>query len=168
MDAHKYVKSLIPYHLAIEDFKYDAVVDWATDMVGQGNESESVLMLATFSKPVSTYEIRPYIRAYLQEQGLQEGEGEAAFWALIRYYVEEILAGREIRKVINSLYELYFHQNRFGPKKEFGLMEFYLLQYAWDDLQFQPTTEYYEHATLGNIKSICKEKAQEWLEKYGE
>lgn len=168
MDKHSYVTKLIPFHLAIEKFNYDAVVDWATDMVGQGKDSESVLMLATFSKPVAAYEIKPYIRAYLQEQGLKEEEGEAAVWALIRYYAQEILAGREIRKVIKGLYDLYFDQERFGQGKDFGLADFYLLQHAWDELRFNAVTYYYHTATLENIADICKEKAKEWLEKYGE
>ena len=168
MDAHKYVRRLIPYHLAIKDFDYNAVVDWATQMVEEENDSEAVLMLATFSKPVSAYEIKPYIRAYLQEQGLKEENGEAAVWALIRYYMEEIRAGKEIRKLVHALFDLYFEHERFGQKQDFGLADFYFLHYAWVELQFEPVSNYYEHATLGNIKSICKDKAQEWLEKYGE
>lgn len=168
MDEHKYVINLLPYHLAIKDFDYNAVVDWATDRVSKGHETEGILMLATFSKPVSTYEIKPYIRAYLREQKLEEVEGELAFFALIRYYMYEILDGREIRKVIKGLYDLYFHEEQFGQGKDLGLVEFYLLQHAWDDLQFAQLTYYYENATLENISSICKEKAQEWLEKYGE
>ncbi|MDW3646071.1 MAG: hypothetical protein R8P61_03335 [Bacteroidia bacterium] len=168
MNEHRYVMSLLPYHLALKDFDYDAVVDWATDVVGQGKESESILILATFSKPVSSYDIKPYIRTYLQEQGLEEAEGEPVYWAVIRYYMQEIIDGREVRKVIKGLYNLYFEQERFGQGKDFGLSDFYLLQHAWDDLKYNNVTYYYENATLGNIKDLCKVKAQEWLGKYGE
>lgn len=54
---------LMQCHLETVDFNYDVAVDWAIDLMMQGIETENVLILSSFSKPVNAFEIRSYVRA---------------------------------------------------------------------------------------------------------
>ena len=61
------ISSLIRFHNGIEQFNYDLTVDWAIDLLKSGIETDNIFMLASFSKPVNSDEVKPYLSAVLND-----------------------------------------------------------------------------------------------------
>jgi hypothetical protein len=157
-----HLTALIQAHKSINLFNYSLAVNWAIEQLQVGNETPNILMLASFGPPIDRFEIKPYIAAALGDLGLQEVEGEKAVKAVIRYYATEILLNHAVRTNLRALFELALQYNEgFG----FNLLPFYLLYYAWEDLDHMGYNYYYDGTTLENIESILKEEAYNWLEK---
>ena len=82
---------LVQSHKGFEPFNYDICIDWAIYLLESGIESNNIEMLASFSKPANTWEVKPYVQLVLQEFNLEEFEGEKAPKAKAYYYVWSIL-----------------------------------------------------------------------------
>ncbi|MCF8298412.1 MAG: hypothetical protein K9J13_12770 [Saprospiraceae bacterium] len=161
MTRRQDISKLIQSHKAIENFDYDLAVDWAINLIEQGKETENILMLASFSKPIDRFEIKPYVSAVLNDFKLEELEGNEAIIAITHYHLTEILSNNSIRKNLQSLFQLYI-DNDHKPE----LMNFYLLYYAWNELEEYGVNYYYEGANLDNIEEVLKNEAKNWMEKY--
>lgn len=157
---------LVPYHKGIEHFNYDLTVDWAIDLIERGIETDNVLMLASFSKPVDSVEIRPYVSAVLADLDMGEREGDEAFLELIHYYLKHILNDNSIRGYLTKLDDLYFEKDCFNNDDKYGLASFYLLYHGWEELEDVGTNYYFEGADLNNIEDIIKEQARIWIDKF--
>ena len=92
-------------------------------------------MLASFSKPVIAYEIRPYLSLVLKDFGVDEKTGNDAVHALINYYMEQVIQGVSIRHYLGLLYKLYVEKEFRDNESTFDLSAFYLLYHAWDQLE---------------------------------
>lgn len=160
------ISKLVPYHQGIEHFNYDLTVDWAIDLIENGKETDNILMLASFSKPVDSVEIRPYVSAVLADLGLEEKEGDEAIFALIQYYLSRIINGDSIRGNLTLLYNLFLEKDGFNKDDNFGLMPFYLLYHGWSELEDIGANYYFEGADLDNIEDVTKEQAQIWIDKF--
>ncbi|MFP9112733.1 hypothetical protein ACLI1A_02250 [Flavobacterium sp. RHBU_3] len=156
-----YLTNLIQAHNSIDTLNYNLAVVWALSLMKKGNEMPSVFMLASFAEPIDALEIRPYINVALNDLSLKEIDGEDAILAVIRYYVMEIVIDNSLRKSLTELNDLC-NQYDHG----YGLNPFYLLYYAWYDLDYGDDNYYYDGATLDNIESLVKKEAKEWLEKH--
>lgn len=154
-------EKLIQCHLSIDYFDYDFAVDWAIDLIRQGKETENILMLASFSKPVDSNEIRSYVSAVLDDLKLEEKHGEAAITSKIYFELAEILNGISIRKNLESLYKLCLAYDH-----NYGLSPFYFLYYAWLELVEIRVNFYYEGANLENIEALLKKEASDWIDKF--
>ncbi len=97
---------LIQSHKGKEHFNYDLVVDWALDLIAEGVETENILILASFSKPVDAYEIKPYLTAALSDLDLEEKEEKIAALAIIYFYLNEMINGKRIRDNLSQVYNL--------------------------------------------------------------
>lgn len=149
----------LQWHRAIPAFDYDDVIDWAMGQMEKGVESENIMILASFSKPVSSYDIQPYVYEALQELGLEEKYADYSVKANVQYHLEQILHDYNIRKNLSAVYNLFsFDQD------EYNLYPFYLLYHAWNQLDEIHENYYVEHATLDNIESILKYESQIWLD----
>lgn len=156
-----YLTNLIQAHNSINPFNHNLAVVWALSLMREGNEMPSIFMLASFAEPIDALEIRPYINVALNDLNLKEIEGEEAIFIVIRYYISEILLDNNLRKNLNELYNLCNQYNH-----DYGLTPFYLLYYAWYDLEYGYDNHYYDGATLDNIESIVKKEAEQWLKNH--
>ncbi|TRZ43140.1 hypothetical protein [Robertkochia solimangrovi] len=159
-DEH-HILRLIQSHKEFDHFDYSKAVDWAIDLIRQGNETDNVLMLASFSKPIDRFEISPYVTNVLNDLGLEELDYKSAVIAQTHYHLNEILNEREIRKNLKSLYQLC-EENDF----ESGLMTFYMIYHGWDELEELGVNYYFEGADLNNIEEELKKEARKWIDKY--
>jgi hypothetical protein len=162
----KDISKLVPYHHGIEHFNSDLTVDWAIDLIESGIETDNVLMLASFSKPVDSVEIRPYVSAVLADLDLEEKEGGEAIFALIEHYLSRIIIGDSIRGYLTLLYDLFLEKDGFNNNDNFGLMPFYLLYHGWSELEDVGVNYYFEGANLDNIEDVTKGQAQIWIDKF--
>ena len=156
----KYTELLL-WHKGVDHFDYGPVIDWAIELIRNGQETENVLILASFSKPIDSDEIRPYVTGALKELGLKEKYEAYSSVAQVHYALEQILADVNVRKHLTDLYQLSLESN-FEP----GLNPFYLLYHAWSSLELDGINYYYEDVTLENIKEALNQEAEWWVDKY--
>lgn len=161
MTYEPHILRLIQSHKALEDFDYSKAVDWAIDLIRQGIETDNVLMLASFSKPINRFEISPYVTSVLNDFRLEELDSKNAEIAKTHFHVTEILNDRGIRKNLQSLYQLCWDNDY-----ESGLMNFYLLHEAWCELEEIGVNLYFEGADLNNIEEVLKNEARKWIDNY--
>ena len=161
MKDEQHILRLIQSHKELEHFDYSKAIDWAIDLIRQGKETDNVLMLASFSKPIDRFEISPYVTNVLNDLGLEELDYKSAVIAEMHYHLNEILNDREIRKNLQSLYQLCVDNDY-----ESGLMNFYLIYHGWDELEEIGVNYYFEGADLDNIEEVLKKEARKWIDKY--
>ena len=161
MKDEKHILRLIQSHKELEHFDYSKAVDWAIDLIRQGKETDNVLMLASFSEPIDRFEISPYVSNVLNDFGLEELDHKSAVIAKTHYHLNEILNDREIRKNLQSLYQLCVDNDY-----ESGLLNFYLIYHGWDELEEIGANYYFEGADLDNIEEVLKNEARKWIDKY--
>lgn len=159
MNKQQQILKLIQSHKALEHFDYSYAVDWAIDLIRAGKDNDNVLMLASFSKPYDRFEISPYVTAVLNDLGLEELDYKNAVIAEAHFYLTEILNNNSIRKNLKYLYQLCIDNDY-----ESGLMNFYLLYYAWDELEEIGVNYYFEGADLDNIEDVLKSEARKWIQ----
>ena len=151
----------IKLHRTITPFNYDMTVDWALELLNEEVETENILILASFSKPVDSEEIQPYVSAVLNDLGIDEKAAIENPLAYINFYIDQIRKKQNIRINLKEMNDLCVHYDY-----KFGLSPFYLLHYAWQDLETEGFNFYYEKATLDNIEEIACIEAREWSNKY--
>ena len=142
-------------------FDYNLAVNWAYQLMESGIESETIYMLASFTKPVNSNEVIPYISAVLKELNITEKVGDDATLSEISYYLSEIVCDRKVRINLGHVYRIALDTNC-----AFGLEPFYMLYYAWDELEELGVNYYYGGANKANIESLLKEEAQKWLNEH--
>jgi len=152
---------LIQGHKALESFDYAIAVNWAVEMVEQGNESENILMLATFTQPFHRWETGAYVTAVLKELGLEELDYDEALIATTHFHLSEIVQSRSTRKHLSSLYQLCINNDYKSD-----LMAFYSLYHAWDELEEFGQNYYYTGADLSNIEELLRKEANQWVDEY--
>ncbi|MEM7659203.1 MAG: hypothetical protein AAF399_23990 [Bacteroidota bacterium] len=160
-DQHDAFRQLLPWHRALERFEYNLVVDWAMDLIERETETDHVLIVASFAKPVDATEIRPYVSGMLRELGIAETYGEYSVVSHAYYHIERILLGQDLRQNLENVYHLYLQHDR-----SFDLHAFYLLYYTWCDLESEGVNYYYEGASLDNIEELLREEARTWIDQY--
>lgn len=152
---------LLQSHEQLDYLDYSKAVNWAIEKVKQGEETENILMLASFREPIDRFEIRPYVSAVLNELSLEQLNYKHAIIAEVHYYLNHILNDLDLKSNLDKLKQICVNNDY-----EFGLMIFYLLYYAWDGLEDCGENFYYEGVTLNNIKSVVKRDAKNWIQTY--
>jgi len=160
MSGKNKMAELVQSHKALEPFDYSVAVDWAIELIREGKETENVLMLASFSKPYDKYEISPYITAVLAEFGLEELEVDSVI-ARAHFLLLKILKDEDVRENLKKLSQVCIDHNY-----DHRIMRFYLLYFAWWDLDDIGVNFYYEEVDLRNIESVLKLEAKIWIDKY--
>jgi hypothetical protein len=161
MNKKQEILKLIQSHKALEPFDYRLVVDWAIDIIREGKETENVLILASFSNPIEKYEISPYVTAVLNELGLEELQCDDALIAQAHFLLYKILRNEAIRENLKSLSQLCINNNF-----EKRIMDFYLLNHGWRELEEIGANYYFDGADLDNIEEVLKKAAKKWIDKY--
>ena len=130
-------------------------------MLQKGIETENMLILASFSKPVDREEIKPYVSGVLKDLKIEEKIGDYSIVSNCYYHVQQIIDDYNKRKNLSSLYNIHLENNY--PEYT---NPFYLLYHGWSDLELEGFNYYYDGATLNNIESIVKLESQIFISKY--
>jgi hypothetical protein len=161
MTKENEIVRLIQRHKALEPFDYKLAVDWAIELIREGKETDNILMLASFSKPIEKCEISPYVTAVLNEFGLEELECDSIIIAQSHFLLTKILRNEAIRENLTSLSQVCIN-NDYDER----IMDFYLIYHGWRELEDIGANYYYNGANLNNIESILKLEAEIWIDKY--
>lgn len=136
-----------------------ACVDWAVQMLGQGHDGNCLAMLASMSSPFNDFEIAEYRDRSLVELQINEvSKVEAA-----TIYAVELSQSAYVGQInlMSALYELK------GICIECNYAEnwydFYLLYFAYSDLQSSEVQWYWEGANRSNIESIIRDRIHSFL-----
>jgi hypothetical protein len=137
----------------------DDCVDWAIEMLQLGHETPSLLILAGLTKPTNQFEVRGYLKRTLSELTLDEKTGDDATLSYSSYYLIKISKGQEVKRNLGMVYEFCLERNY-----DKIIYDFYLLYWAWDDLDYgNENQEYWPAADKNNIEQIVIERAKKWV-----
>lgn len=149
----------------IEPFDTNECIDWAIEMMELGYETPNLLMLASFSKPTSYFEIINYVENTVKELGLEMKNRDDAILSYASYYVHKIVKKEKIREKLADLY-------KFCLERDFEdlVYDFYLLYWAWDqfDSEDSELNHYWKGARKDNIEQIVITEATKWIAAYNE
>jgi ubiquinone/menaquinone biosynthesis C-methylase UbiE len=143
----------------VPNFSADEWVDWALEMLELGYDTPSLMLLASQSKPTNYFQTIQYFNETAKELNLQLKRGDAATISYCSYFIKKIATGISIRENLAAVY-------RFCQAKGYeGLVfNFYLLYWAWDDLDNGYEMQcYWSAADKTNIEAIVVETSQKWL-----
>lgn len=144
---------------ALQETAGQQCVDWAITMLEQGYESDHLLRLAGMVPPYNHFEI-----SYLRDRALEElnVEDVAIDVALTRFasqiVTEALNGGRTMLSAMEIIKDLCI-----GNDYQSNLMDFYLLYFAYTDLQQFDVQWYWPNATHNNIEEIVRERAIEFV-----
>ena len=144
----------------IDDFNFDIIVDWAIELLEEGVETENIQIIAGLKKPVNYFESKKYLEDTLKELGLDKFTEKQKIICYSSFYIQMIAAGKDVRHNLSMIY-------KFCQKMDYEdtTYDFYLLYWAWGDLEYQDYNHYWESAKRNNIESIVISTAKEWVDK---
>ena len=144
----------------ISNFNADECVDWATEMIFLGYDTPSLRILAGLDKPTNFFEVTGYLPEVLSSLNLTQKMGDEATLSYCSYYIKKIANSDNIRNNLTHVYQ--FCQARDYEKLVYN---FYLLHWAWDDIDYgNDYTPYWESAKKDNIEKIVVDTAIKWAE----
>jgi len=145
----------------LEDFNIDQAVDWAQEMLTLGYDTPSLLILAGISKPTNFFEAEKYLLSSLNELGIALPEKHDAIVEYCKTFIEKMAKSIDVK---SNLQALYSTGQAFDYEKP--IFDFYLLYWAWGDLDYGETyQDYVPEATKNNIEELVTNKAIMWLQK---
>ncbi|WP_341837238.1 hypothetical protein WJU16_05075 [Chitinophaga pollutisoli] len=144
-------------------FDANIAVDWAIAMLELGIETPNILILAGIHQPTSYYEVAPYLLPALRELHLPEKNGDSAIISYCIFSAKRIVKRDQIRLHLQELKQNYYRLDQ----PDF-LLDFSLLEWAWQDIESGYETYYFENANADNIESLVVQAAQKWLEEHAD
>ncbi|UAB83974.1 hypothetical protein INR75_17650 [Zunongwangia sp. SCSIO 43204] len=153
----------IKFHKIVSPFNHDITVDWAIELLKNGFETDNIYMLASFSKPVDSEEIKNYVSAVLNDLGIPEAIEEEKDDPVkhIQHFMEQIIAKNDIYAQLKQLYELFLSYN-----EDYGLDPFSLVYYSWENFLTENETFYAEASSLKNLENWAVEESHKWMSIY--
>jgi len=143
----------------LKEFNIDHAIDWALEMLLIGCETPSLLILAGIPKPTNFFEAEKYLLASLNELGIALPEKHDAIAGYCRTFIEKIAKSIHVKTNLEALYSTGLTFDHEKP-----IFDFYLLYWAWSDLDYGETyQDYVPEATKGNIEELVIKKAIGWL-----
>ncbi len=143
----------------VPDFNTDDCIDWAIEMISLGYENPSVLILSALTRPTNYFETIEYLQAALKELKLTPKTGIDGIRSYGRYILKSIANGINVKENLSSVYKYCQSKNY-----EKDIYDFYLLYWAWGDLDYRMThQEYWPEADANNIENIVIKRAKKWL-----
>jgi hypothetical protein len=145
---------------ALQETAGQQCVDWAIGMLEQGYESEHLIRLAGMLPLYNHFEVSSLRDRALEELQIRQSNNDS----ILRQYAAELLSeglngGRELNLAIKEVKDLYI-RNGFDPG---DLKDFYLLYFAYTDLQDSDMQWYWPSGTRENINAIIRERAAEFV-----
>lgn len=141
-------------------FNYDTAVDWAVNMVANGFETESLLILASLSKPTGYFETHKYMITAVEELNLKLLSGYLSTVAEVWENVKEIATANDI---FTNLYTIHTAVVAMDEFSEFGK-----IYYAWDAFQEgeHSLDLYWSGANRYNLEQLSIAYTQRWLNEH--
>lgn len=138
----------------------DDCVDWALEMIELGFDTENLLILASFVKPINYFEAINYLSVAIDELGLQLKMGDEGIISYSSYYINQIAQSINVRKNLCKVSE--FAQQVDYPS---SIYDFYSLYWAWDELENIGLQWYWkDEITLNEIEETVVKIASQWME----
>jgi len=149
----------------VPDFNTNICVDWAFEMIAAGYDTPSLLILAGLNKPTNYFQTIEYLNAALKELRLEVKTGDEGVVSYSSYFIKQMAKGEKVKENLKKVYK-YCQSHDY----ESSIYDFYLLYWAWDDLDYGNEYQcYWEGANKDNIEAIVVKTAKDWLivnEKY--
>lgn len=132
-------------------------------MLVAGFETENLIILAGETSSFNQFELRALVDKVLAELNLNWQDREKILKNYICYLFAEIINGsRKMSVALAAVKDIYIELG-YDP----SFYEFYLLYYAWADLQFSEAQFYWPGATRKNINGIVFDYLKNWKAKCG-
>ena len=139
-------------------------IEWALQMVFCGHETEHLIILAGISKPYNQFYLQELTSKVFYELSLDITTQEKVLRNYSAFLANEALEGnRSYREVLHELKDLCIELDY-----ERLLLDFYLLFFALDDLEYSANQGYWPDATRKNINSIITEYFKNWIKEQEE
>lgn len=137
-------------------------VEWAVEALCRGEDSPNLRILAGLTPPLSSFEVRDYASKALRELEIGIPQGAEAISAYARDLVEEILMSPEMMQTnLQILCDMCIAEDY-----QEDIYDFYMLRWAYDDLQQEEVQWYWEGADRSNIHEIVLNRCRDWLAEY--
>lgn len=151
--------------LANKVFQQDSAeewIDWAIAMIEAGFESTHLFILAGLSPRLNRFEFDEIVNKTLQEHSLDKATNEDLVNDYVYYLIGEALAGNlPTKTVLDKLRSVCRYKNY-----DDGLLPFYLLAYAKEELEELGVQFYWKDADKSNIDSIIRDEFLAWKRNY--
>lgn len=145
---------------ALEESCGQQCVDWAVGLLEEGHVEDFVLRLAGMLPPYNHFEIRDLTDKALDELKVDDLPTDDAVTKYAAELFQSALAGRA--NLIDSLATV--KQLCIANGYQQNIMDFYLLFFAYADLQSYDTQWYWPGADRENVQSIVRERAIAFVE----
>jgi len=133
--------------------------DWALEMLRQGHDTESLVILAGESFPNNQFELQQLTDKVLSELNLDYSDKDHAVKNYASYLIDRVLKNElSTLPVLEILKDICIELNH---KKD--LFQFYTLYYAKDDLMNSEVQWYIDGADRNNIDKIITDYFKKWL-----
>jgi hypothetical protein len=137
-------------------------VDWAVEAMCRGEDSPNLRILAGLTPPLSAFEVRDYASRALRELEIEIPQGADAISAYARDLVEDIVKSPEMmQRNLRILCAMCIAEDY-----QKDIYDFYMLRWAYDDLQQAEVQWYWEGADRSNIQMIVLNRCRDWLTEY--
>ena len=124
--------------------------EWAVEMLMNNFESENLLFLAGENENTNQFELQKIAEKALKELKLDYSNEENVIKDYICYLIDQALTGnRSYKSVLQILKDLYYEVENTSV-----LRDFYLLYYAYEDLEFDTVQHYWPEGDRENIDKI--------------
>ncbi|MBD1383967.1 hypothetical protein IDJ75_01650 [Mucilaginibacter rigui] len=133
-------------------------VNWAYDMLEAGFETENLVILAGEIQPYNQFELQSLTDRVFIELNLALNNRERILKKYVCYLVDKALTGEvKFIAMLGIVKDMYFeldHDSSFGG--------FYLLYWAYDDLEYSEQQWYWDGATRENIDEMARDYFIQW------
>ncbi|MDZ4402873.1 hypothetical protein [Prosthecobacter sp.] len=135
-------------------------IEWAVHALCHGEDTPHLRILAGLTEPVSSFEVRDYAIKTLKELNISIPTGDQAVIAYARDLIQEIANDPTlIRNNLRLLCQLCMENDYLR-----SIYDFYLLRWAFDDLQQAEVQWYWDGADRCNIETIVLKRCSKWLD----
>lgn len=89
-------------------FNTDLIEEWTIGLINLGYESDSIFMLASFSKPIEYYEIESYLKKVFSELKLVEKNKSEAEFSFLKYNINQIAISKKVRTNLRLAADFFY------------------------------------------------------------
>lgn len=138
-------------------------VDWALAMLEQGRGGHYTAMLAGLTPPFNHFEVVAYRDHSLRELGIADIADAAAVSTYAAEHLRLALAGEaDLISTLGVIKDLCIARDY-----QKDIQDFYLLYFAYTDLQESEVQWYWEGANRENIVSLIRQRAEAFVQSAG-
>lgn len=137
-------------------------VSWAVTMLEQGYDTPHLRILAGELPPFNQFEMQSLVDNVLEELNLDWSDRRIALENYTIELLRRMLQGEAATRF--ALAELKYICVELDY--DMSIYDFYLLDYAHEDLQSAETQHYWPDTDRSNIEQRIKERALSWIEEH--